>query len=150
MAKKKVTHQEKPPQNPEKQTNQTAAAMEEASEKLESLKSLNAMLLKETVERRQQVDSLQQSNGSLESELTQFKMEKKELESDLARLGDFSVMMELERDLVFVFVGVQVGEQAEVIAKERDEFGREKMEIEMRLEERNWRFRRDWEVHKEK
>lgn len=133
MAKKKVTHQEKPSQNPEKQTNQTAAAMEEASEKLESLKYLNAMLLKETVERRQQVDSLKQSNVSLESELTQFKMEKKELESDLAGLGDFAVLMELEWDLIFVFVGVQVGEQAEMIAKERAEFGREKMEIEIRL-----------------
>uniref|UniRef100_A0A5B7CDT0 Uncharacterized protein n=1 Tax=Davidia involucrata TaxID=16924 RepID=A0A5B7CDT0_DAVIN len=132
MAKKKVTHQDKMPQSQE-QTHQTAT-MDDSSEKLESLKSLNAILLKETVERRQLVDSLLQSKGSLESELTRSEMEKEALQAELTRLGDHTFQMELERDLVFVFVAVQVKQQAEVIEKERDGFGREKAEIGVRLQ----------------
>ena len=124
MAKKKVTHQPQHPQNQDQQIHQ--AAMEETSEKLENLKSLNAMLLKETVERRQQVDSLQISNGSLESELTRSKMEKKVLQAELTKLSDETVLMELQRSVVCVFVKVQVSEKAEIIAKERDGFMKEK------------------------
>ncbi|KAA8545044.1 hypothetical protein F0562_019857 [Nyssa sinensis] len=132
MAKKKVTHQDKQPQS-EEQTHQ-AAAMVDTSEKLESLKSLNAILLKETVERRQQVDSLLQSQGSLESELTRSEMEKEALQAELSLLSDRTVQMELERNLVFVFVAVQVNQQAELIEMERDGFGRDKAEVEERLQ----------------
>lgn len=107
--------------------------MEETSEKLENLKSLNAMLLKETVERRQQVDSLQISNGSLESELTRSKMEKKVLQAELTQLTDETVLMELQRSVVCVFVKVQVSEKAEIIAKERDGFVKERIKIEKKL-----------------
>ncbi|KAM7491848.1 hypothetical protein LguiA_034769 [Lonicera macranthoides] len=100
MAKKKVTQH---PQNQDQQIHQVA--MEETSEKLENWKSLNAMLLKETVEHRQQVDSLQISYGSLECELTWSKMEKK----------------------------VQVSEKAEIIAKDRDGFVKERIKIEKLL-----------------
>ncbi|KAM7476972.1 hypothetical protein LguiB_024215 [Lonicera macranthoides] len=128
MAKKKVTQH---PQNQDQQIHQ--AAMEETSEKLENLKSLNAMLLKETVERRQQVDSLQISNGSLECELTRSKMEKKVLQAELIQLSDETVLMELQKSVVCVFVKVQVTEKAEIIAKERDGFVKERIKIEKKL-----------------
>ncbi|CAL5330316.1 unnamed protein product [Camellia sinensis] len=134
MAKKKTTHHnrqdDKPPQNPH-HTHQ--AAMDDASEKLDNLKSLNSILLKEAVERRQQVESLLHSKGFLESELNRSDMEKQGLQSELVLLHDLAAQLELERDLVYGFVGVQVSEQAEVVEKERDGFWREKVEIEGRL-----------------
>ncbi|KAK3031615.1 hypothetical protein RJ639_035621 [Escallonia herrerae] len=135
MAKKKPTQHGKPPQTQEEQAHhQALLAMEESSEKLENLKSLNSLLLKETVERRQQVDSLKESNGALESELSRSKMEKDGLEAELARLSELAVMAEMERTLVFVFVAVQVGERAEAIVKERDGLEREKVEIKKKME----------------
>ena len=128
MAKKKTTHQDQAPQKVEK-THQS----DEVSEKIESLKSLNSMLLKETVERRQQVDSLKESTGLLESELKRVEMEKIEL-------GECELMGEIERDLMVVFVGVQVGEILEGFERERGDFERvvrEKIDVEklMKLRE---------------
>ncbi|XP_076928438.1 uncharacterized protein LOC143592390 [Bidens hawaiensis] len=73
MAKKKS--------NPQSNNNTDDAA----SEKLHNLQSLNSLLLKETVERRHQVDSLTQSNSWLESELTR-----------LNELNEQTVRLEIE------------------------------------------------------
>ncbi|KAL1539944.1 MAR-binding filament-like protein 1 [Salvia divinorum] len=99
------------------------------SEKLQSLKSLNQMLLKEAVERRQQVDSLLQSKGSLETELTRSNSDKEALGSDLALLGDRVAELELERRVVAVYVAVQIGVKG-------DEFVREMKGLEMEMREK--------------
>ncbi|KAG6400630.1 hypothetical protein SASPL_137471 [Salvia splendens] len=99
------------------------------SEKLESLKSLNQMLLKEAVERRQQVDSLLQSKGSLETELTQSNSEKETLGSELAQLVDRVAELEVERRVVAVYIDNQIGVKGE-------EFVREMKRLEMELREK--------------
>ncbi|KAJ0728133.1 hypothetical protein HanLR1_Chr07g0238131 [Helianthus annuus] len=78
------------------------------SEKLDSLKSLNAMLLKETVERRNQVDSLTQANSALESELTR-------CNSELSGWTEQAVMLEIEKGVANRFVEVQVVEMVEKV-----------------------------------
>ncbi|PIM97683.1 E3 ubiquitin ligase involved in syntaxin degradation [Handroanthus impetiginosus] len=121
MAKKKVSqsHQEKPQQKQEGfvKPNPVATPVmdSEAPEKIENLKSLNQMLLKEAVERRQRVDALVHSKESLEMELTRSNSEKEALKSELAQLGERAASLELERTVVAVFVAVQVGQKAEVI-----------------------------------
>ncbi|PSS26697.1 CAP-Gly domain-containing linker protein [Actinidia chinensis var. chinensis] len=132
MAKKKATHQDKPAKNQDP-THQSPTAMAEASEKLENLKSLNYVLLKEAVERRQQVDSLQNSIGSMESALTRSESENRGLQDELTRLRDCTAQLELERYLVPLFVSVQVREQEEVVKEERDGFWRERVEFGERL-----------------
>ncbi|KAI3664993.1 hypothetical protein L6452_43608 [Arctium lappa] len=112
MAKKKSNHQSddtKPPKTQHQIPPQTID-----DEKLQSLKSLNAMLLKETVERRQQVDSLTQVNESLESELHRCKSDKISLQSELNGVAERAVMLEIETGLVSRFVAVQVNQMAEV------------------------------------
>ncbi|KAL8155367.1 uncharacterized protein LOC141664175 [Apium graveolens] len=114
MAKKKTTHQDQTTQNGEK-THQS----DDVSEKIESLKSLNSMLLKETVERRQQVDSLKESNGLLESDLKRVEMEKNEI---LGKVSEVDLVGEIERDLMFLFVGVQMSEILGGFERERFDF----------------------------
>ncbi|XAR49080.1 hypothetical protein NMG60_11032135 [Bertholletia excelsa] len=107
MAKKKHDALAKPAQH----------ETEDASEKLENLRSLNSMLLKEAMERRQQVDSLIRSKSSLESALTRSESENHVLQAELTRLHDLDAQMELESCLVSVFVSVQVSQQAQVFEK---------------------------------
>ncbi|CAI9775562.1 unnamed protein product [Fraxinus pennsylvanica] len=113
------THQENPHQKQEQLVQiprQDSVAMEnEASVKLESLKSLNKRLIEEAVERRQQVHSLMQSKGSLESELTRSKSEMEVLRNELTQVSERVVHFELERSVVSVFVALQVDQQAEVV-----------------------------------
>lgn len=118
MAKKKVSHahNEKPSQKQEdsvKSHSMESPPPSIDSEKLESLKSLNQMLLKEAVERRQQVDSLLQSKGSLEMELTRSNSEKEALGSELAQLVERAAELEVERKVESVFVAVQAGVKGE-------------------------------------
>ncbi|KAB2631735.1 flagellar attachment zone protein 1-like [Pyrus ussuriensis x Pyrus communis] len=47
--------------------------MDKPSEKLQNLKSLNSLLLKETKDRQQQVELLVQGEADLESELSWFR-----------------------------------------------------------------------------
>lgn len=124
MAKKKLTPQANQPQNPKEEVteNNHSTAMEEASEKLENLKNLNNMLLKETIEKRQQVDSLVQAKGCLESELKRSNSEKSELQTELTQLSEQVIQLEIEKKLVSVFVAVQVRYHAEVIENERNRF----------------------------
>ncbi|KAL2486408.1 Uncharacterized protein Adt_31164 [Abeliophyllum distichum] len=121
MAKKKVSHshqekahqkQEEPVQAPQ----QDSVAMEnEASVKLESLKSLNQRLLKEAMERRKEVESLMRSKGSLESDLTRSNSELDVLRHELTQVSESVVNLEMERSVLSVFVGLQVGHLAEVV-----------------------------------
>ncbi|KAK9293135.1 hypothetical protein L1049_021121 [Liquidambar formosana] len=134
MAKKKVTHQPKPPQedlpqHPE-QTLHATTPMDDPSEKIQSLKSLNSLLLKETHERRQQVDTLVKSKEALESELTRSVIERKALDAELSRLSDETVGLELEKSLMGVFVYAQMGEMGVGF----EGLMREKVEDEKRLE----------------
>ncbi|KAJ0770569.1 hypothetical protein HanPI659440_Chr07g0259141 [Helianthus annuus] len=97
------------------------------SEKLDSLKSLNAMLLKETVERRNQVDSLTQANSALESELTR-------CNSELSGWTEQAVMLEIEKGVANRFVEVQVVEMVEkvegfLVEDERDVQEKKKNEL---------------------
>ncbi|KAJ8572168.1 hypothetical protein K7X08_008679 [Anisodus acutangulus] len=140
MAKKKVTPQVKQPQNNtnkeevvKENNHSTTAAMEEASEKLENLKSLNNMLLKETIEKRQQVDSLIQAKGCLESELKKSNSEKNELTTELTQLSEEVIQLDIEKKLVSLFVGVQVGCYAEVFEKERKGFQEHSVLVEGKL-----------------
>nr|XP_004230899.1 cingulin-like protein 1 [Solanum lycopersicum] len=140
MAKKKTTPQDNQPQNPTEvvkenqvKENNHSIAMEEASEKLENLKNLNSMLLKETIEKRQQVDSLVQAKGCLESELKRSNSEKSELQTELTQLSEQVVRLEIEKKLVSVFVAVQIGYHAEVIESERNGFREQNDVVEKKL-----------------
>ncbi|CAN4107419.1 unnamed protein product [Withania somnifera] len=135
MAKKKVTPQEIQPQNPiqEVKQNNNSTAMEEASEKLENLKNLNSMLLKETIEKRQQVDSLVQAKGCLESELKRSNSEKSELQTELTQLSEQVIQLEIEKKLVSVFVAVQFCYHAEVLNNDRNRFLEQNDVVEKKL-----------------
>ncbi|KAI3717170.1 hypothetical protein L1987_68599 [Smallanthus sonchifolius] len=111
--------------HPQSETSKVAKTQHEtptdnaANEKLQSLKSLNAMLLKETVERRQQVDSLNQANTSLESELNRCISDNFSLKSDLNALTERAVKSEIESGVASRFVEIQVVEMEEVYRRER-------------------------------
>ncbi|XP_052197081.1 uncharacterized protein LOC127804280 [Diospyros lotus] len=127
MAKKKPSRQDKPPQT----DNQPLSSMDDdASKKLETLKALNNRLIKDAADRRQLVDSLVRSKESLESALSLSESEKGRLQAEFTQLHDLTAQLELERDLVSLFVAEHVSQQAKVIQKERDEFWTAKMEIE--------------------
>ncbi|KAI3761804.1 hypothetical protein L1987_52226 [Smallanthus sonchifolius] len=96
-----------------------------ASEKLHSLKSLNAMLVKETVERRQQVDSLVQSNTYLESEVNRSVMENDSFWSEMNATAEKAVALEIERGVAVVFMTAQVNRLAEE-RRETEKLNREK------------------------
>ncbi|CAI9771562.1 unnamed protein product [Fraxinus pennsylvanica] len=123
MAKKKMSnsHQEKMHQKQEELVQvpqKDLIAMEnEASVKLESLKSLNQRLLKEAMERRQEVESLMLSKGSLESELTGANSKMETLRNELTQVRDRVVHLELERNVVSVFVALQLDHHAEVVER---------------------------------
>ncbi|CAI9111420.1 OLC1v1011641C1 [Oldenlandia corymbosa var. corymbosa] len=121
MAKKKLN-------NPPKEE---TPAMDEITEKMESLKSLNAMLLKETVERRQQVDSLLESKASLESQVTRSNSENEALKSELGRLSEGFFSVEVERNVMVVFVS----HQSELIEKERVQVEIQMKGLEGKMEE---------------
>lgn len=80
------------------------------SEKLDNLKSLNAMLLKETVERRQQVDSLVKSNESLESKLNQSVINNASIQLEMNSFIEKAAVFEIEKLLLSVFLN-QLGEE---------------------------------------
>ncbi|XP_043719248.1 golgin subfamily A member 6-like protein 22 [Telopea speciosissima] len=109
MTRKKASQQQEKPHQ---------TAMEDPSEKLASLKSLNALLLKETVERRQQVDALVQSKESLESEISRTLLDKQKLESEKLFLEDESIAAGLEQRLTLAFVSSQLSQQAESLKNE--------------------------------
>lgn len=144
MAKKKVTHQPKdsqeeapPNQNQIQSQNQSQPhepkPMDDSTtEKVQSLKSLNSLLLKETFERRQQVESLEQAKEALESELTRSVMDKNVREAELTQASDESIGLELEKVVVCAFWETQMGEMGVGF----DGLVREKLEVEKLKSER--------------
>ncbi|KAJ0015227.1 hypothetical protein Pint_19930 [Pistacia integerrima] len=132
MAKKKVTqksndtNQDNPPDQKtqhktEEKTLTDKPTMEDLSENIKNLKSLNSMLLKETIERRQQVDSLNQAKEDLESQLARFSSEKSELVAQLSGEGEKNVSLEIEKVLFSVFVTTQMREMGLEFDKENSE-----------------------------
>ncbi|KAJ0654308.1 hypothetical protein HanOQP8_Chr15g0593501 [Helianthus annuus] len=100
------------------------------SNQIETLKSLNTLLLKETKENRQHVESLTQSNSCLESDLTQSVMANESLKSEMNSLSEQAARLEIERGLIVVFMTVQVN-QVEDVKREIERLMREK-ELEIR------------------
>ncbi|MBA0611823.1 hypothetical protein Godav_012479 [Gossypium davidsonii] len=120
MVKKKATHQPNDPKqrNPSQEIHDTAkdstftkasnplsrqSSMEDPKEKLQNLKSLNSLLVKEAFESRQQIDSLVQAKEALEVEL----IERKKLE---AEESEKNVSFELQNGLVSVYMVNQMKE----------------------------------------
>ncbi|KAK3441713.1 hypothetical protein EUGRSUZ_B02029 [Eucalyptus grandis] len=131
MAKKKVhhhhhphphphdTHEEEDHSPPSEDTHhhphQPTKAMDHdddnpSSDKLQSLKSLNAILLRETSDRRHEVESLERAKKALESELARFGGEKAALEAELGRAGREGVGAALEKAVVCAFLETQMAE----------------------------------------
>ncbi|KAG6702004.1 hypothetical protein I3842_07G012900 [Carya illinoinensis] len=117
MAKKKVApqakdHVEEAPQSLDgsQSHNNQAKPMHDSAEKLQSLKALNSLLLKETFERRQQVESLEQAKETLQVELTRSGEERNVLETELTRASEEGFGLELERSVICAFMETQIGE----------------------------------------
>ncbi|KAF3454399.1 hypothetical protein FNV43_RR04846 [Rhamnella rubrinervis] len=135
MAKKKVSHQAKDtkqeaPKNPH---HNTEASMEDPSEKLQNLKSLNSMLLKETFERRQQIDSLVNAKEALEAELTRSALDKEELEARLTGSAEENFRLELENDVFCAFWESQMNVGFDGLIREKFEIERAKKERETEI-----------------
>ncbi|KAE8010132.1 hypothetical protein FH972_006523 [Carpinus fangiana] len=140
MAKKKVTrqaevHKEEAAQPQDQSQTHQAKPMDDPAEKLQNLKSLNSLLLKETFERRQQVESLEQAKQALEAELNRSGMEKKALEAELTCVSEESVGLELEKSVIFAFWEtqmVEIGVGFDGLVREKGEI--EKMKCEREAE----------------
>ncbi|KAI7737170.1 hypothetical protein M8C21_009009, partial [Ambrosia artemisiifolia] len=74
------------------------------SEKVNSLKSLNTLLLKQTKENREHLESLVQSNSYLKTELTQSVMDNELLKSEMSLLTEQAIRLDIEKGVVMVFV----------------------------------------------
>ncbi|KAF5740560.1 paramyosin [Tripterygium wilfordii] len=85
----------------------TQSSMDDHEEKLQNLKSLNSLILKETVQKRQQVESLVKAKEGLQAGLT------------LA--GEENVGLMLEKDLLLVFVETQMGFEFDGLVRQRSE-----------------------------
>lgn len=135
MAKKKVTQKtndtnEANPQDPKNNRNLTQDrtltlthqnSMEDPSEQIKRLKSLNYLLVHRSHDQRQQVESLSQAKAALEAELSQFGVEKSELLAELIGESDKNVSLEIERDLFCVFLMTQMKEMDEGLDEEKNE-----------------------------
>lgn len=107
--------------------------MEDPSEKLQSLKSLNSMLLKETFEGRQQIDSLVNAKEALEAELTRSALDKEELEARLTGSAEENFRLELENGVFCVFWESQMGVGFDGLIREKFEIERVKKERETEI-----------------
>ena len=85
--------------------------MEDPNEKLQNLKSLNSLLVKEAFERRQQIEFLVQAKEDLEAELSA----RKELEGEES---EKNVILELQNGLISVYMENQMREMG--VEKERE------------------------------
>ncbi|KAJ7973401.1 putative Prefoldin chaperone subunit family protein [Quillaja saponaria] len=144
MARKKVTQKandhnqesEETIQHQDQTQSHQAIPMEDPSEKLQALKSLNSLLLKETSERRKQVESLEQTKQKMESELTRAAMEKKVLEAEMSMVVDENSGLELEKGVISAFVETQMNEmgiQFDRLVEEKYEISLAKADIEYSL-----------------
>ncbi|KAI3876764.1 hypothetical protein MKX03_037431 [Papaver bracteatum] len=88
-------------EKPDKQKPIMEKVEDPADEKLRNLKSLNERLVKQAVENRQQINTLQKSKAELESQISRFQTENKELE---VKLMEVKAKMKKEIDKVKVQV----------------------------------------------
>ena len=147
MAKKKSIHQEaqtnqqnpNPNSDPKMEPDNTQpTTIENPAEKLSSLKSLNAMLLKETVEKRQEVSALLESKKSLEFELTRSVSEIEALKAELAQMEELEVLRRENEGLRREKEGVEkrledVEREMGEVVRERDEMEKAKFEGDLEI-----------------
>ncbi|KAJ8760672.1 hypothetical protein K2173_017659 [Erythroxylum novogranatense] len=140
MAKKKVTQQplapkqENPQDIPKTQVmsnHQEQAPVEEPQEKLQSLKSLNSLLVKEAFQRRQQVESLVQAKEDLEAQLSRYNMEKGQVESQLRKMSEERVSLDIEKRVLCACFEVHFVETSTGIDGLVKEKGEKENEIEL-------------------
>lgn len=100
MAKKKVTNhsEKKATKSQEKEAPSTTAAMEETGKKMESLKSLNAMLLKETVELRKQVSQVSELRDSISEIVKSSNVQKEQIKKLAAEVKHYRDALENKED----------------------------------------------------
>ncbi|KAL1222377.1 hypothetical protein V5N11_028319 [Cardamine amara subsp. amara] len=120
MAKKKVSRnsngvsseqQQMQTQKSAKLSRQSSMEDHDSSEeKFQNLKSLNAILLKQTMEKRQQIESLVQAKDSLEAEMARSGSEKTRLRDALCGSSDENFMLKIEMDLFMGFFESRVKE----------------------------------------
>uniref|UniRef100_A0A1J3EG71 Uncharacterized protein n=1 Tax=Noccaea caerulescens TaxID=107243 RepID=A0A1J3EG71_NOCCA len=127
MAKKKVSpRNSNGASNGQQMQNQTAPAtyqkpaelsrqfsMEDhdsSEEKFQNLKSLNAILLKQTMEKRQQIESLYQAKDALEAEMARSGTENTLLRDELRGSSDENFMLKFELDMFMGFVESRIKE----------------------------------------
>ncbi|XP_065851644.1 uncharacterized protein [Euphorbia lathyris] len=127
MAKKKIHNNHKQNQTPA-MTNQQPA-MDDPQEKLQNLKSLNDMLLKETIERRQQVESLLQAKENLENQLAQTSAEKNDFKTAFLHESEERLCLEIVRGLFSVFIETQMDETRVIVSSLARENGEKDDEI---------------------
>ncbi|XP_013586466.1 PREDICTED: cingulin [Brassica oleracea var. oleracea] len=131
MAKKKGTREsnatfdDTPQSHDEKATklSRQSSMEEDHHEKVQNLKSLNAMLVKQTVEKRQQIDSLANAKTELETELARYGAERGEMRGELDQVRDENLGLRMELGLVMDYVGCrfrEMGLGVERVARERD------------------------------
>ncbi|XP_044482165.1 centrosomal protein of 135 kDa-like [Mangifera indica] len=146
MAKKKGTqkandtNKENPPDQKaqlqtEGKTITDKSTMEDLSEKINNLKNLNNMLLKETIEKRQRVDSLNQAKEDLESQMARFSAEKSELVAQLDGESEKNVSLEIENGLFSAFVRTQMREMGLDFDKENGDREKEMRVLKSQLNE---------------
>lgn len=95
MAKKKNPNGRNPP---------ATEARYDMSEEVANLKALNNLLLRETVENRNQIDALRSSNQALESEIALALTNHQRLDQDKSLLEDLLLMADIERDIRAAFL----------------------------------------------
>ncbi|KAL0817782.1 hypothetical protein Bca101_074226 [Brassica carinata] len=131
MAKKKGTREsdatvdDTPQSHDEKATklSRQSSMEEDHHEKVQNLKSLNAMLVKQTVEKRQQIDSLANAKTELETELARYGAERGEMRGELDQVSDENLGLRMELGLVMDYVGCrfrEMGVGVERVVRERD------------------------------
>ncbi|CAN8265384.1 unnamed protein product [Cochlearia groenlandica] len=95
-----------------------------SEEKFQNLKSLNAILLKQTMDKRHQIESLSQTKDALETELARFGTEKTLLHDELRGSSDENLALRLELDLFMGFVESrfkEMGFGVDLLVKEKSD-----------------------------
>ncbi|KAE9593660.1 hypothetical protein Lalb_Chr18g0045421 [Lupinus albus] len=140
MAKKKMSnnskqhhHQQQQQRHEENVSQPQPPTSSENNTKLETLKNLNSLLLKETTQRRQQVESL---------------------ESNLFNIVDDNVVSELQKSITFAFIKSRVEEIASVFSSDQNDIQHVVSELGFEIDELKFRLSeekvREGEIREEK
>ncbi|KAF1892061.1 hypothetical protein Lal_00036415 [Lupinus albus] len=126
MAKKKMSnnskqhhHQQQQQRHEENVSQPQPPTSSENNTKLETLKNLNSLLLKETTQRRQQVESL---------------------ESNLFNIVDDNVVSELQKSITFAFIKSRVEEIASVFSSDQNDIQHVVSELGFEIDELKFRL----------